>query len=972
MSNSNRDKNIGNIFVDFAQEGLRPPERLTVAQAAEKYRHLNNPGSYVGPWKNNMVPYLVEPMEILTSRNFDSMIFVGSAQTGKPLAVDTPVPTPDGWSTMGDLKVGDTVFDNKGEPRRVIVVTPVMYGRQCYKITFDDKSSVISDGEHRWLVRDSYKSESLSNYVVTTKGMLGCRNRYRIEMAAPLQMPAAKLHIPPFDLGVMLRQERISTIPIEYLRASEWQRRELASGLLYNSVDILVLSIERHHDLILGVNELLVSLGYKVSSEVRDKLCVIHFSKNSNGRSIESIEPVDSVPVRCIGVDASSHLFLCGRQMVPTHNTDLYLNWLTYTVMCDPMDMILYQTSLNAARDFSRRRIDRLHRHSKCVGERAIPMHDNVFDKQYRSGIISTLSWPSINELSGRPIARGWLTDYDRMTQDVDGEGAPFDLARKRATTFGVNAMTVAESSPGFIVSNPKWIRSSAHEAPPCEGILALYNRGDRRRWHWACPHCNEWFEPEFSLIKYHRDSADAMAAGESAMMLCPNPSCGFLITPDMKVPLNRAGRWVKEGQWIDKKGRVQGVALRSKTASFWLKGVCAAFASWAQLVQRYVQAEQEFMRTGEQEALKSVVNTDLGEPYYLRGGENHRTPDQMRSMAQILPDVEGPTVPKWVRFLVATVDVQKRKFVVQVCGVGPRLGGFRMTVVDYFDIEKSLRKDEDGDRQIVSPAAFVEDWYVLKSEVMGREYPIEGLKDTTMEVAFLGYDTGGREGVTNNAYDFYRWVRRQADGVHGRVFPVKGDSSPKAPRVALSFPDSQRKDRRANARGEIPVLMLSPNLLKDGLQGMIDRAAEISPSPIKGEDDDDSKTKRSFTWPDYLLERWYHEICIEIRTAKGWECPPDGRNEAWDLSYYAYGICLHLKCDRIAWDKAPTFARPHAQNPYVTLPAPPDEPVREKRVSELVQEAIEGQPERKIENTVANKVDAGYSRLERLAGNLT
>jgi phage terminase large subunit GpA-like protein len=61
-------------------EAVRPPERLTVAEAAEKYRYINNPGSYVGPFKNSVTPYLVEPMEMLTSLNYTAMIFVGPAQ----------------------------------------------------------------------------------------------------------------------------------------------------------------------------------------------------------------------------------------------------------------------------------------------------------------------------------------------------------------------------------------------------------------------------------------------------------------------------------------------------------------------------------------------------------------------------------------------------------------------------------------------------------------------------------------------------------------------------------------------------------------------------------------------------------------------------------------------------------------------------------------------------------------------------
>ena len=45
-------------------------------------------------------------------------------------------------------------------------------------------------------------------------------------------------------------------------------------------------------------------------------------------------------------------------------------------------------------------------------------------------------------------LPRVLLTDYDRMPDDVDGEGSPFDLARGRTRTFGSRAYVVAESSP--------------------------------------------------------------------------------------------------------------------------------------------------------------------------------------------------------------------------------------------------------------------------------------------------------------------------------------------------------------------------------------------------------------------------------------------------------------------------------------------------------------------------------------------
>ena len=48
---------------------------------------------------------------------------------GKALALDTPIATPDGWKTMGELQVGDYVFDEKGRPTRVIGVSPVFKNR---------------------------------------------------------------------------------------------------------------------------------------------------------------------------------------------------------------------------------------------------------------------------------------------------------------------------------------------------------------------------------------------------------------------------------------------------------------------------------------------------------------------------------------------------------------------------------------------------------------------------------------------------------------------------------------------------------------------------------------------------------------------------------------------------------------------------------------------------------------------------
>jgi phage terminase large subunit GpA-like protein len=70
-------------MVVASAEAVRPPERLTVSQAAEKYHIVNNPGTHVGPFSNERTPYLVEPMDELQSLDFTGEIFAGPARCGK-------------------------------------------------------------------------------------------------------------------------------------------------------------------------------------------------------------------------------------------------------------------------------------------------------------------------------------------------------------------------------------------------------------------------------------------------------------------------------------------------------------------------------------------------------------------------------------------------------------------------------------------------------------------------------------------------------------------------------------------------------------------------------------------------------------------------------------------------------------------------------------------------------------------------
>lgn len=70
---------------------------------------------------------------------------------GEALALDTPIPTPSGWTVFGDLQPGDEVFARDGSVTRVAGVTPVWFDRPCYAVTADGAESVVADERHLWV-----------------------------------------------------------------------------------------------------------------------------------------------------------------------------------------------------------------------------------------------------------------------------------------------------------------------------------------------------------------------------------------------------------------------------------------------------------------------------------------------------------------------------------------------------------------------------------------------------------------------------------------------------------------------------------------------------------------------------------------------------------------------------------------------------------------------------------------------------
>lgn len=639
-----------------------------------------------------------------------------------------------------------------------------------------------------------------------------------------------------------------------------------------------------------------------------DRLTVTDVAKNyvvirrlggRSGHWDEQQTPYMVEPQNLLSSRELAALIFCGpAQSGKTES--LILNFIAYSVIQDPMDMILFNPTQQNARDFSIRRIDRLNFNSPAMRERLMKSKtgDNKQNKIYRSGMILTLSWPTVSEMAGKPVGRIALTDYDRMDDKVGDEGSPFDLANMRTTTFGSLAMTIAESSPSRPVTDPRWIAATAHQAPPCGGILALYNRGDRRRWYWPCPECDYYFEGSFGHLKWD-DKENPLDAADTVRMICP--VCGAKIRPEQREAMQEFGVWLKDGQSVVG-SKIVGDGPRTNFASFWLKGVAAGFQTWKDLVVKFLNASREYNMTGSEEALKQFHNNDLGEPYNPKSSELERLPEVLHARAEALPELQ---IPNGVRFLVAAIDVQKNAFVVQIHGIGPG-APYDIVIIDRFTIFKSARVDHEGDRVWVKPGTHQEDWDRIIDEVMLRSYPLSDGSGKVMQIKMTICDSGGREGVTTNAYAFYRDLRRK--GLASRFHLVKGGSLLTAPRTYIDFPDQKRKDKLAAARGDVPVLFLNSNILKDSLSNRLDAVV-----PGKG----------MIRFPEWLQTWFYKELCSEQRTEKGWKNTAGVRNEAWDLLYYTLGVCASqlLRVEHIDWTNPPSWADEWNKNPLITEP---------------------------------------------------
>jgi hypothetical protein len=120
------------------------------------------------------------------------------------LSLDTPIPTPSGWTSMGELKTGDVIYGSQGLTR-VAEAKPVMYDHDCYRVEFSDGTWVTASAGHLWQTRiASWPAKANAPKIRTTEEMFKDGRRFRIPVGPAREMPVAEHEVPPYLLGLWL------------------------------------------------------------------------------------------------------------------------------------------------------------------------------------------------------------------------------------------------------------------------------------------------------------------------------------------------------------------------------------------------------------------------------------------------------------------------------------------------------------------------------------------------------------------------------------------------------------------------------------------------------------------------------------------------------------------------------------------------------------------------------------------------
>ena len=419
--------------------------------------------------------------------------------------------------------------------------------------------------------------------------------------------------------------------------------------------------------------------------------------------------------------------------------TKIILASMGYYAQHKMRNQAVWQPTDDDSDDFCKTELEPMLRDVKCM-EAVFPSFmqrhkDNTLkQKKFLGSILHLRGGKAAKNYRRISIDVGYLDELDGFDLDIEKEGSPINLARKRTegATF------------------PKLIAGST---PKLKHFSMIERRVDLAkqyfRFNIPCPHCGEmhqltWGGPDKSHgFKWTDDDPSTVSH------LCPH--CGSLYDQNEYLSVWSRGKWISKtcvyienGDFYDQDGTP---IEPPETVAFHIWTAYSPQATWENIVTEFLSAQKK-AEVGDTSELKTFVNTTLGETW-----EEGVDKTDEHSLMQRAEDYRLRTVPDGGLVLVAGVDVQDDRFEIVVWAIGR---GEEMWVVDYMVIHANPADERDWGRL---------DNYLMTEFESG---------DGVLRIESTAIDTGGH--FTHQVYNFCRVRTRR------RIYAVKGDNQPGKP----------------------------------------------------------------------------------------------------------------------------------------------------------------------------------------------
>jgi phage terminase large subunit GpA-like protein len=394
-------------------------------------------------------------------------------------------------------------------------------------------------------------------------------------------------------------------------------------------------------------------------------------------------------------------------------------NWLGYIIDVSPASTIVVQPTVDIAKKFSKQRIATMIEESAVLKDkiktaRSRDSGNTVLTKEFQGGMLNIVGANSAAGLRSIPARNLFMDEIDAYPLDVDGEGDPIELARKRTNTFG-NKKKI------FLTSTPTIKHISAIERE--------HDKGDQRKYFVPCPFCSGKQHLIFNNLKF-------ITYPNNKKKVMPDSvhyECQFC---KKEIKEHHKTLMLDSGEWIPQNPNTENKNIRSYHLNSLYSPI--GWKSWESICDEFLESKSDNFK------LKTFINTVLAETW-----ESDGTQVNYVELLERVEPYKFFNVNKKAIFLTAGVDVQDNRLCILINAWGENEETW---VVGYHEMLGNPAED---------------DVWIELNKLVRRPYKHESGMDLYIRKA--GIDTGGH--FTQRVYDF---CKKQND----KFIPIKGSSN--------------------------------------------------------------------------------------------------------------------------------------------------------------------------------------------------